>query len=158
MIKLPYLLALSLMMTGCSVTGLGGKSSFSCGAPEGASCKDIDNIYSQATSGAYPVKTSPASEADTDLVEPSTRAKRLTSRLLHQPTDTGMPVRSEPVIMRIALFPWTDSDGILHDVSYQYVTLSTGNWLIEHNRARVKLQKPANLPPIPTVGKEASEK
>lgn len=157
MIKPSLFLVLSLMMTGCSVTGLGGKSSFSCGAPEGTSCKDIDSIYAQATTGGAAVKTSPATETEPTQAENSS-SNRLTSRLLHQVADTGMPIRSEPVIMRIALFPWTDSDGVLHDVSYQYITLSTGNWLIEHNRARVKMQKPSTLPFIPTVGKEASEK
>jgi conjugal transfer pilus assembly protein TraV len=148
--------ALALCLSGCSVTGLGGKSSFSCGAPEGSSCKSLDAVYDQAVSGNATNKLSPKN--DTASIEEATPAPR--PRIVHEGIQSGMPVRSEAVVMRICLFPWQDSDNVLHDISYQYVTVNSGNWLIDHNRAKVRASvfTPLALQTVPIVGEEAASR
>ncbi len=143
--------ALALCLSGCSVTGLGGKSSFSCGAPEGSNCRSLDQVYDIASSGeslpATKTENTPLSDNDKSIIAPK-------SRFVHGGVTSGMPIRSEPVVMRIAMFPWSDADGVLHDISYQYVTLSTGDWLIEHNKAnlRTSVFSPLAPKPAPIVG------
>ncbi len=160
MIKYTMMLlpALALCLSGCSVTGLGGKSSFSCGAPEGSTCKSLDAVYEQAVSGNS--STQVAAKNNTTSVTTDEVKSTPRPRIIHEGVQSGMPVRSEPVVMRICLFPWQDSDNVLHDISYQYVTVNSGDWLIEHNRAKVRASVFTPLAPqtVPTVGEEAASR
>ncbi|MCI4412190.1 MAG: type IV conjugative transfer system lipoprotein TraV [Thiotrichales bacterium] len=154
-----------LTLSGCSITGLGGKSEFSCGAPEGTSCRSLNEVYDIASSGDDAKakrkdektdghgSTDQGADNKSDKTDESAAPK---SRFIHEAISSGAPIRSEPVIMRIAMFPWQDTDGVLHDISYQYVTLNTGNWLIEHNQSNLRSSVFSPLVPkqAPVVGEK----
>ena len=53
---------------------------------------------------------------------------------------TGMPVRQPPLVVRVWMAPYEDDDKDLHDQSYFYTLVHTGNWMIEANRSNLTNQ------------------
>lgn len=60
----------------------------------------------------------------------------------------GMPIRSQPRMLRIWVAPWRDEDDTLHDQSYLYVMIDPGQWQIEHSRAATVQKTMRRLQPL----------
>jgi conjugal transfer pilus assembly protein TraV len=159
-VKVPLLAVLVVVATaGCgSLSGLDAGSSFGCKAPDGISCQSVsgtyanaaaDNLPSQHTKAraqadqqtaygpAEPLRTPrPAGDADSTLNRPAQYA--IISPGSMGALDSGPPLRSPEHVIRVWVAPYQDADGLLHDQSYIYSTVTPGKWLIEHNNAAIR--------------------
>lgn len=163
--KLLALTATAALFTGCASTmsGLGeSSSSFACKAPEGVTCKSVTGIYSNAAQHSLPAQMSKSKDTAAVKVEekpvklnsyyddkargqqlallnPSkaNELSKMPPSLMTTP-QSGDPIRSLPLTLRIWLAPWIDADGDLHDQHYVYSTVHNGEWLIEANQAAIK--------------------
>lgn len=147
------LLIASLTLGGCSITGLSGKSEFSCNMPDGQGCKNLDQVYAMT-------KENRDQTNRPDNQEVADKPNQVAERIAIPKTtlDTKAPIYATPVVQRIWMAPFEDSDGVLHDQSYRYLVLNNGGWQVPHTKANVKkFNRGPLMDMIPTVGKEASE-
>lgn len=132
---LPGLLAMVPLLGGCmNMSGISGSSdSFACKAPEGVTCTSVSGMYANAVRNNLPGQKTvqEAAVLATGSVPDTARTPRVT-------LSSGEAIRSQPRVMRIWVAPWEDADGDLHDQSFIFVTVDSGRWLIEHNRARIR--------------------
>ncbi|MES2353145.1 MAG: TraV family lipoprotein [Pseudomonadota bacterium] len=128
------------LVTSCasSLSGVGGSDTFACKAPPGTTCTSVAGVYANAVANNLPgqaqrpkaIKSASANATSTEVFARSSTVKRAPG--------VGSAIRSDPRILRIWLAPWEDSEGDLHDQAYVYVTVDSGKWLIEHNRAPIR--------------------
>jgi conjugal transfer pilus assembly protein TraV len=161
----------SLLLGGCS--GLGGQSSLTCKLPDGARCDSVSSTYAESTRGELPgqrKRQATSEPAPGGTPSPSPSGQRGSDGLLMH-TDprmvqVGMPVRSQPRIVRVWIKAWEDADGDLHDQSFVYLPVSEGRWMVEHKQREARSAyapvrtsarqapaaaptRPLNLPPAP---------
>jgi conjugal transfer pilus assembly protein TraV len=53
---------------------------------------------------------------------------------------SGDPIRLPPLVLRVWVAPWEDTDGDLHDESYFYAVINRGSWMIEANQEQIRDQ------------------
>jgi conjugal transfer pilus assembly protein TraV len=171
------------------MSGLGeSSSSFACKAPEGVTCKSVTGIYSNAAQHNLPAQMAKSKDAAAVVIEDKSvklnsyyddkaRGDQLallnpskSSELTKMPPSlmttpqSGDPIRSLPLTLRIWLAPWVDADGDLHDQHYVYTTVHNGEWLIEANQAAIKdkykavsiSKRALGLSKTPTTNSESS--
>lgn len=133
------LIPIVLLVTGCSLSGYGGTSTFNCSAPEGVSCNSISGNYANSVAGTLPLQTKNSAKNKSNLATSfATKTPKDGYNPANRETlESGMPIRSQTEILRLWIAPWLDNDGDLVDQSYTYVTLNEGRWLIEHNRKQI---------------------
>lgn len=126
-------LLMTLLLCGCAgtLTGVEGKSGFSCKAPDGVVCSSLSGVYANAAADNLPSQQSPVKVS----VKPDggTRAELP----LTKAPSSGEPIRSQPTLLRLWLAPWEDAEGDLHDQSYVYVMADPGRWLIERQHKQI---------------------
>lgn len=126
-----FLSLVCLLMAGCA--GIDSESHFKCKAPEGIGCSSLSGTYANAIEDNLP--GSPVTKSATyDSGEEKERS------ITGVAPSTGMPVLSEPVVLRIWVAPWEDSRKVLHDQAYLYAVVDPGHWQIEHNKKRISEQ------------------
>lgn len=125
---------LATLLTGCSMTGYGGSSSFRCrndlGNSQDPYCTSISSNYNASLAGTLGADST---QAQVDLE----RHKSVLMLQRSQVLESGTPVRSQSEVARIWIAPYLDNDGDLVDMSYTYLTLNQGRWLIEHNEQQI---------------------
>lgn len=138
-----------LGLSGCaSMSGLDAKSEFACKAPEGVLCESMSGIYANAQAHNLPGQRATRGAPVEERAAPElSQAKGV----LTKPIYSGTPIRSAPRVLRLWFAPWEDTDGDLHDQSYVYLPVDSGQWLIEHNRRRIQdthrpVRAPTNFP------------
>lgn len=145
-----------LALQGCSITGLSGKSEFSCNLPGEQGCKNLDQVYAMTKEDRSTTKEVGANSAD---APEDTKVLPMRKAMPASNLQPDTPIYLPPSVQRVWMAPFEDSDGVLHDQSYRYLVVNTGGWQVAHTKANVKK---ANRGPlmdmIPTVGKEASER
>lgn len=146
-----------LAITGCaSFSGLDGKSSFSCKAPDGVSCSSLSGIYANAKQENLPGlrsqnnnSTPEKKNVTEDSVQSTLPLVGLQPNIAIKPLHSGDPIYTQPKVMRVWLAPWEDQDGDFHDQSYIYMVADYGRWVIGHNQHRIMEQyQPTNLSPV----------
>jgi conjugal transfer pilus assembly protein TraV len=136
-------IAIATLLAACS--GLGGGSSLTCKLPDGARCDSVSNTYSESVRGELPGQrrrsgidgggapaapsTSGAAQRGSDGVMMYTDPRM---------TQVGMPLRSQPRIVRVWIKPWEDSDGDLHDQTFVYLPVDEGRWMVDHKQREVR--------------------
>ena len=128
------------LVTSCagSLSGVGGSDTFACKAPPGTTCTSVAGVYANAVANNLPLQAQRPK-----AIKSASANAAVTEVFIHSPTvkrapGVGSAIRSDPRILRIWLAPWEDSEGDLHDQAYVYVTVDSGKWLIEHNRAPIR--------------------
>ncbi|KQQ44676.1 hypothetical protein ASF61_21345 [Duganella sp. Leaf126] len=144
------LLAIALLPGCLSMTGLTGNEKFACKAPDGVSCTSVSGVYANAQQNNLPALQSsaraaakapePAAATDGAPVRPGTSALPVLA--------AGMPIRSQPRMLRVWIAPWRDEDDTLHDQSYLYVMIDPGQWQVEHSRAATVQRTMRRLQPL----------
>lgn len=152
-LSLTSIIVMLFAIQGCSITGLSGKSEFSCNMPGEQGCKNLDQVYSMTKENREPLtRTDTTNAADT----PSLVSERVS--IPKTTLNPDSPIYVAPQVQRIWMAPFEDSDGVLHDQSYRYLVLNNGGWQVAHTKANVKkFNRGPLMDMIPTVGKEASE-
>ncbi len=148
MIVRASLLLSTLMLSGCAnfFTGLSGASNdLSCKAPPGVTCKSVSGIYINSVEGSLPAQQKkPLTDKAPEQNKSGSGAEK--NQVISKPTNSletlssGTPVRVSPLILRVWVAPWEDSEGDLHDQHYLYAVINQGRWKIETNRENIKSQ------------------
>ncbi|SER87932.1 conjugal transfer pilus assembly protein TraV [Azotobacter beijerinckii] len=142
--KIFTLLALVGAITGCSSLKI-GEEEYSCkGMPEGATCMSAREVYAATDGGAY--KTQLRQEQDKGSTkkgkdkkkegkegEPETRvlfAEGADNTPLPMRVRSPLPIRSQAVVMRIAVDPWEDDNGDLYVPGFVYTEIEPRRWEI----------------------------
>lgn len=135
-------LAIAAALTGCvSMTGLTESSKFACKAPAGTTCTSVSGVYANSSLNNAPSR--PASlQVDTSGVPAPAGATAFPVLA------AGMPIRSQPRMLRIWMAPWRDEDDTLHDQTYMYVMVDPGKWLVERSRDATVQKTMTRLQPL----------
>jgi len=144
------LLAVALLPGCLSMTGLTGNEKFACKAPDGVSCTSVSGVYANAQQNNLPALQSSARAAakapELAAATDGAPARLGTSAL--PILAAGMPIRSQPRMLRVWIAPWRDEDDTLHDQSYLYVMIDPGQWQVEHSRAATVQRTMRRLQPL----------
>jgi conjugal transfer pilus assembly protein TraV len=57
-----------------------------------------------------------------------------------EPPYSGVPLRTQPRVLRIWMAPFEDAEGDLHDQKYFYITIHSGRWVLEANQVNIQQQ------------------
>lgn len=111
----------------------GCASNYPCGEPSAGKCLSVtDNYKNSYTDYTNPDDLDKAGAFGSSSAT-STPVKMNFSKYSQVPAD-GAPLLSTPKMIRIWLTPYTDSDNIYHDQSYEYVIVDKGHWNYNNNR------------------------
>lgn len=175
------------LLTGCSsMSGLDGESHYACQAPIGVACDSVSGTYANAVRNNLPTQRAAPAAATPHPATPDTSGatlqpaqSRTTSATLpplagsSAGSDVGvgngleldpsadMALRSPPRVLRLWTQAWEDRDGDLHDQTYVYVLIDSGQWRMAHIRQQTRQQarqqpqdtRPAALMVPPTPGR-----
>lgn len=141
--RLIWAVTTAAMLHGCTnLSGYDAETDFKCKAPQGVRCQSVSGVYANIKAGNEPpsspsatstsMATAPKSEAVPTVRLPLPAARNMG---LGQPPNYMSAIRSEPTVLRTWVMAYRDADGDIVDQSYVYLTLDTGQWLIEHNIA-----------------------
>ena len=134
---------LSLLVTGCAnITGLDGKSSYSCKAPDGVQCDSVSGNYynsvqnnlpsqrrsSTSRGGTVAPAAAPTHQEASLMVSTAAR----TAASAEPATYNAAPLRAAPRVMRLWIKPWEDADRDLNGEALVYVQVDNGRWLVDH--------------------------
>lgn len=131
-------------LSGCaSLTGLDAESNFSCAAPEGVSCDSMGGVYANmGKNGGVSAKHKKKAEYSyLGGVSYEERNKAGTDSYGRRPMtyglNSGIPIRTQPKIMKIWIAPWQSVDRTLYDQSYAYIVVDYGDWVLAHNKNNI---------------------
>ena len=126
--KITGILTLLGLIAGCSTT-------YPCGEPSAGKCSSTTENYRNS----YTNYTNPddldkpgffGSSSGSSSKDP---IKMNFNKYAQIPAD-GAPLLSQPKMMRVWLTPYTDTDNIYHDQSYEYVIVDRGSWNYSNNK------------------------
>lgn len=152
---------LTLLATGCAnITGLDGKSSYSCKAPDGVKCDSVSgNYYNSVQNNLPSQRRAPTSHggAEAPASAPtrheasylvSTAAR--TSTAAEPVAANAAALRAAPRVMRLWIKPWEDADRDLNGEALVYVQVDNGRWLVDHVQRQARESfapvRPGKLP------------
>src|SRR5690554_888332 len=150
MLRVFVLALLSTLVTGCANMLNVGASEYSCsGMPEGVTCVSARDVYTATESSDYQtqlMREQNAAQAEKD--GPNRRPRRtqetaaeapVPPQLRPEPTLTAptpagaqnpLPIRTQAVVMRIAVDPWEDENGDLYVPGFIYTEIEPRRWEI----------------------------
>lgn len=120
-----------LLMAGCA--GVDSESHFKCKAAEGIGCSSLSGTYANAIEDnlpGSPVKKSSTYNNDDEKEQEITGVA----------PQTGTPVLSAPVVLRVWVAPWEDGRKVLHDQAYLYAVVDPGHWQVAHTKKKISEQ------------------
>lgn len=147
---LPIALLSAVGLSGCGgFSGLDSSSSFACKAPPGVSCQSISGTHANAEAGALPYQLKEktpngkeASDSSGAALAPYNQgpaSKKISPRDMNA-SNSGIPVRQPPLVLRVWIAPYEDEGGDLYDQSYLYTMVHSGKWMIEANQKQISNQ------------------
>lgn len=114
------LLILSVLtLSGCA-------SKYSCGAPQGESCRSIGEIYEARQQGNLAHQQKPGVSSG----QPDSESVQLSERHRIVSVEPGDPLLSQPRVLRVWINRWEDRDEDLHDEQFIYLRMDQGRWLL----------------------------
>lgn len=143
-----------ILMSGCTSMLNIGSSEYGCkGMPEGVSCMSAKDVYSATENENY--KTTLKAEqlaAQEGKAEPNSEPQ--TRVLYAEGADNApipararnpLPIRTQAVVMRIAIDPWEDENGDLHVPGFIYTEIEPRRWEIgARQSSRINTLRPLN--------------
>ena len=128
-----------LLLSGCASMGA---NKFSCGAPDGARCQSLRQVYDATDSDDYRLsaaKTTRSSRAD-DADDSSVDLERLLATSQDLPAsqlpaavptiETDMPLRSRSKVLRVWIAPYEDGRGDLHSPGHVFMEIEPRRWTV----------------------------
>lgn len=137
--------AASLMMmalSGCTSMMSIGSPEYACkGMPEGVTCVSARDVYTATESDNYQTqlmreqhagKSAAKADSDTDPAGGTRVLYRETGNNAPVPAraQNPLPIRTQAVVMRIAVDPWEDDNGDLYVPGYIYTEIEPRRWEI----------------------------
>lgn len=147
MIKQLFLIGvLALLTTGCTNMLNVGASDYGCkGMPNGVTCMSAKDVYSATENDDF--KSQLAQEQDDAKEEKGAQPGNGTRVLYAEGSDNApmpirarnpLPIRTQAVVMRIAVDPWEDENGDLWVPGYVYTEVEARRWEIGSRQNNVK--------------------
>ncbi len=143
MSKLIAVSAMVLMLSGCASALSIGSPEYGCaGMPQGVSCVSARDVYSATESENYQTQLMREQEGNTKAGKPRETAAEGTggTRVLYRESGDNapvparaqnpLPIRTQAVVMRIAIDPWEDDNGDLYVPGYIYTEIEPRRWEI----------------------------
>src|SRR5690606_2553937 len=150
MLRVFVLALLSTLVTGCANMLNVGASEYSCsGMPEGVTCVSARDVYTATESSDYQtqlMREQNAAQAEKDgpkrplrrtqetaaeaPVAPQLRPEPGLNAPIPARTQNPLPIRTQAVVMRIAVDPWEDEKGDLDGPGYIYTEIEPRRWEI----------------------------
>lgn len=132
-------------LSGCAnFTGLDAKADFACAAPEGVSCSSMAGVYANMGRASTSAKSKNEGEEEYAYLGGTNYAERNKAgtdqygrRPMTYSQTSGIPIRTQPQIMKIWLAPWQSQDRTFYDQSYAYIVVNHGDWILAHNRNNI---------------------
>ncbi|WNZ81469.1 type IV conjugative transfer system lipoprotein TraV [Pseudomonas sp. P105] len=139
MIKIFMLVVAVTALTGCnSLIGLGSDEYACKGMPKGVTCMSAKDVYSSTEGDDYKTQLEKEQEGGSVSSDnPSTG--NATRVLIAEGSDNApvpmrarnpLPIRSQAVVMRIAIDPWEDEKGDLYVPGFIYTEVEARRWEI----------------------------
>ncbi|MGZ8257174.1 MAG: TraV family lipoprotein [Gallionella sp.] len=122
------ILVMCVALTGCA--GFDSESKFKCKAPDGIGCSSLSGTYANAIADNLPGSPKRKSSNKGKGAETEQAIAGLAP-------ETGQPVLSAPVMLRVWIAPWEDGRKVLHDQAYLYAVVDPRHWQIAHNKNRI---------------------
>lgn len=139
MIKPIFALAVTLVVTGCTNMLSIGSAEYACkGMPEGVSCMSAKDVYNATENENYKTQLQAEQEAAKGTKEKGSEVTE-TRVLYAEGSDNApipmrarnpIPIRTQAVVMRIAIDPWEDESGDLHVPGFIYTEIEPRRWEI----------------------------
>lgn len=128
---LPILLVCATS-AGCAI----GNSDFSCqGYPAGASCMSSLEVYEMTHNGVPPSGDLDASESESgSRLSPNSRTVQFGG--INPPPSKPVPVRREPVVMRVVIDPYQSREGHLNFPGTVFAEVKGPQWNLGHQPSR----------------------
>lgn len=129
----------AFLMTGCTSMLNIGASEYSCkGMPEGVSCMSAKEVYNATETENYKTTLKAeqqAAQGGNPVVqgEPQTRvlyAEGADNAPIPMRARNPLPIRTQAVVMRIAVDPWEDENGDLYVPGFIYTEVEARRWEI----------------------------
>ncbi len=147
---IPFVCLAAAGLSGCAgFNGLDASSSFACKAPPGVSCQSISGTHANAEAGALPYQleektpkgqlASNSSDTKPAAYNQGTSSNKVSPRDMNA-SNSGIPVRQPPLVLRVWIAPYEDEGGDLYDQSYLYTMVHSGKWMIEANQKQISNQ------------------
>lgn len=118
------------LITGCA--GFDSESKFKCKAPDGIGCSSLSGTYANALEDNLPGSPKKAPRKN--------KKEEVEQAVAGVAPETGKPVLSAPIVLRVWIAPWEDGRKVLHDQAYLYAVVDPGHWQIAHNKNRLMKQ------------------
>ena len=131
-----------LTMTGCTKLMTIGSPEYGCkGMPEGVSCMSAKDVYNATENENYKTVLKAEQEgAKTGKTARINADESAETRVLYaEGSDNApipmrarspLPIRTQAVVMRIAIDPWEDENGDLHVPGFIYTEIEPRRWEI----------------------------
>ncbi|SIR00652.1 type IV conjugative transfer system lipoprotein TraV [Aquipseudomonas alcaligenes] len=137
-ITLTFLMLAS--MTGCTSIMSIGESEYTCkGMPNGATCMSAKDVYSATEGDDYKTQLKKEQEGSNTDPSDSKEGPQVTRVLYPEGADNApipmrarnpLPIRTQAVVMRIAVDPWEDENGDLNIPGFIYTEIEPRRWEI----------------------------
>lgn len=133
------LILFTLALSACSTP-------YPCGEPGSGQCKSVNQNYQQSyTNYVNPddLDAGASSNSTSATRRVSSNSNNNTNKLVNeymtfqqypQIPVSGVPLMSQPKMMRVWLSPYTDNDNIYHDQGYEYIIVDKGKWNYSNNK------------------------
>lgn len=134
--------AMLLMLSGCTSLLSIGSPEYSCaGMPEGVTCVSARDVYTATESDNYQtqLKREQAGSSEGSKLAAAEAGDAGTRVLYRESGDNApvpvraknpLPIRTQAVVMRIAIDPWEDENGDLYVPGYIYTEIEPRRWEI----------------------------
>jgi conjugal transfer pilus assembly protein TraV len=121
--------ALLLPLVPILLAGCAGSPKYACGVPEGVGCRSVGAIYEASVTGTLPsARGTDGGEAESNEPEATERPSATAEISVVETVQPGDPLLSRPQVLRVWIDRWEDAAGDLHDETYLYLRLDSGNW------------------------------
>jgi conjugal transfer pilus assembly protein TraV len=140
--KVVLLAVVTSVLSGCTSFLNIGESEYACkGMPEGVSCMSARDVYSATENESYMTTLKAEQQAATKVKdgndkktgEPQTRvlyAEGGDNAPIPARARNPLPIRTQAVVMRIAVDPWEDEKGDLYVPGFIYTEIEPRRWEI----------------------------
>lgn len=132
-------------MTGCTSIMNIGEPEYACkGMPNGATCMSAKDVYSATEGENYKSQLKKEQEGAKAEAKGEQPSEQVTRVLYPKGADNApipmrarnpLPIRTQAVVMRIAIDPWEDDNGDLHVPGFIYTEIEPRRWEIGSRQA-----------------------
>ena len=135
------ILLMSILLVNCA-----SGPNYSCKVPNGVGCMSISDVYEKSINGELRKTTATKNEdafddesdnsdySDTEVTTNFSFSKnKQYGNKVSSKTNSGRPIRSRSIEIRIKIYPWVDSDNDFNTEQYLYTEIAKPRWLLREN-------------------------